>query len=272
MEFQGYTLISENTKESNDVREDQDDMEVTSPDGVAWQKGIQIGAGVIDNDFRGEVKILIFNMTYGNIVLNKREAITQLILEKIATPEVVQMVELPQIVRGAGDFGSTTEQDMNRRSRVTHPSDTLQVQIGTLEWENLMNKLVPLNSTPSTSQRQLHALTTEEPNKWINPFYTEGGGYDSSNSSFYSAESDDNAQMIAHIDLEEGLELAYPIQKQSEGIFASSYAISRYNPPEDTMMGPPQYAPATEQPSTQNPYQNPGFIGVKIGKIKREYS
>ncbi|KAG6478462.1 hypothetical protein ZIOFF_061905 [Zingiber officinale] len=76
--------------------------------GVAWQKGIQVGAGVIDNDFRGEVKILDFNMTYGNIVLNKGEAIAQLILEKIATPEVVLVVELPQTIRGDGCFGSTT--------------------------------------------------------------------------------------------------------------------------------------------------------------------
>ncbi|KAG6527053.1 hypothetical protein ZIOFF_009141 [Zingiber officinale] len=204
---------------------------ITPRSGVAWQKGIQIGAGVIDNDFRGGVKILVFNMTYGNIVLNKGEAIAQLILEKIATPEVIQMVELPQTVRGAGSFGSTTEQNMNQRTMVTNPIDASQVQIGTLEWENLMNKLVPLNSTPSTSQQQLHVLTTDEPDEWINPFYTEGGGYESSNSSFNSAESDDNAQMIAHIDLEEGLELDYPIQKQSEDYYWGIEVVIAPPPP-----------------------------------------
>ncbi|KAG6496956.1 hypothetical protein ZIOFF_044836 [Zingiber officinale] len=210
--------------------------------GVAWQKGIRIGARVIDNDFRGEVKILVFNMTYGNIVLNQGEAIAQVILEKIATPEVVQVVELPKTIRGTGGFGSTIEQHMNPKNTVVNPIDTSHVQIGTPEWENLMNKLVPLNSAPSTSQQQLHVLTTDEPAEWINSFYTEGDGYDSSNSSFYSTEFDtfNEQQMIAHMDLEEELELDYPIQKQSEGIFVSSSAISKYNPPEDTMMGPPQ--------------------------------
>ncbi|KAG6500876.1 hypothetical protein ZIOFF_040734 [Zingiber officinale] len=216
-----------------------------APDsGVAWQKGIQIGAGVIDNDFRGEVKILVFNMIYGNRVLNQGEAIAQVILEKIATPEVVQLVELPKTIRGTGGFGSTTEQHMNPKNTVANPIDTSHVQIGTPEWENLMNKLVSLNSAPSTSQQQLHVLTTNEPAEWINPFYAEGDGYDSSNSSFYSAKFDtfNEQQMIAHMDLEEELELDYPIQKQSEGIFASSSVISKYNPPEDTMMGPPHAA------------------------------
>ncbi|KAG6472271.1 hypothetical protein ZIOFF_069731 [Zingiber officinale] len=194
--------------------------------GVAWQKGIQIGAGVIDNDFRGE-------------------EIAQLILEKIATLEVIQVVELPPTVRGAGSFGSTSEQNMNltseqnmnltdQRRVAPNPVDTMQVQLGTLEWENLMNKLMPLQSTPSTpstSQQQLHILTTEEPEEWINPFYTEGGGYDSSNPSFYYAKSDDNAQMIAHIDLEEGLELDYPVQKQSEDYYWGIEAVIAPPPP-----------------------------------------
>ncbi|KAG6521835.1 hypothetical protein ZIOFF_018968 [Zingiber officinale] len=232
--------------------------------GVAWRTRIHIGAGVIDSDFRGEVKILMFNMTYGNIILNKGEAIAQLILEKIVTPEIVQVVELPHTVRGTRGFGSTDQQTV---VQTTTPA----VQLGTTAWTNLMDKLLPRKKVvdPSTSYQRLYALTEDMPNdEWINPFYTEGGGYDSS-TSFYSAEPDVfDEQMIAHLDLEEGLEMDYPIQKKDEGLFASSSAISKYNPPKDTMMGPP----AIERLEFPNSYQNSGFIGAKIRKIKREYS
>ncbi|KAG6536826.1 hypothetical protein ZIOFF_001895 [Zingiber officinale] len=197
--------------------------------------------GVIDSDFRGEVKILVFNMAYGNIILNKGEAIAQLILEKAATLESVQVVDLLHTVRGTGGFGSTNQ-------TVTIQTATSVVQLGTTVWTNLMDKLLPRKRMPiddtSTSNQctyqQLHVLTADVPNnEWINPFYMEDGGYDSS-TSFYSAEPNTfDEQIMAHMDLEEGLEMDYLIPRTNEGIYVSSSAISRYNPPEDTMMGAP---------------------------------
>ncbi|KAG6536929.1 hypothetical protein ZIOFF_002007 [Zingiber officinale] len=208
----------------------------------------------------------MFNMTYGNIILNKGEAIAQLILKKIATPKIVQVVELPHTVRGTRGFGSTNQ-------TVTVQTATPTVQLGTIAWTNLMNKLLPrkrepIDDTSTSSQctyQQLHVLTAELPNnEWINPFSIEDGGYDSS-TSFYSTELDTfDEQIMTYMDLDEGLEMDYPILRTNEGIYASSSAISRYSPPEDTMMGPPQYAPVTGQPVVQNLYQNLGLPDLEI--------
>ncbi|KAG6518480.1 hypothetical protein ZIOFF_021955 [Zingiber officinale] len=71
-------------------------------------KEILIG-GVIDSDYRGEVKILAFNTTNTDIYLQRHECIAQLILEHISTPEVVEVNKLDNTIRNHTGFGSTTE-------------------------------------------------------------------------------------------------------------------------------------------------------------------
>lgn len=75
--------------------------------GLAVKKGICVGAGVIDEDYRGVVKILLFNHGDEDYWVNTGDRIAQLILEKIETPEVVEIDELDESERGAGGFGST---------------------------------------------------------------------------------------------------------------------------------------------------------------------
>lgn len=70
-------------------------------------KGIHVGAGVIDEDYTGEVKVLLFNLSDKPIVLAKHERIAQLILKKIETPEVEEVQELGVTARGGNGFGST---------------------------------------------------------------------------------------------------------------------------------------------------------------------
>ena len=77
--------------------------------GIAVKHGILVGAGVVDSDYRGEVKVVLFNhdlhKTY-NIQPDFR--IAQLILETIQTPVVEEIVEeLLNTQRGDGGFGST---------------------------------------------------------------------------------------------------------------------------------------------------------------------
>ncbi|XP_056690527.1 uncharacterized protein [Spinacia oleracea] len=60
---------------------------------LAWNHSIDVGAGVIDADYRGPVKI--------------GDCIAQLIIEKIITPDVFEVEDLDSTVRGAGGFGST---------------------------------------------------------------------------------------------------------------------------------------------------------------------
>ncbi|KAI0512484.1 deoxyuridine 5'-triphosphate nucleotidohydrolase [Xylaria bambusicola] len=75
--------------------------------GLASKHSIQTGAGVIDADYRGQVKILLFNHSDVDYSIAEGDRIAQLVIERIYTPEVVEVAELEESVRGAGGFGST---------------------------------------------------------------------------------------------------------------------------------------------------------------------
>ena len=80
--------------------------------GLAVKKGLQVGAGVIDADYRGEVKVLLFNMGSDAVTVDEGERCAQLVLEKYVRSEVVDVDEagigqLVETERGAGGFGST---------------------------------------------------------------------------------------------------------------------------------------------------------------------
>ncbi|CEJ53982.1 Deoxyuridine 5'-triphosphate nucleotidohydrolase [Penicillium brasilianum] len=75
--------------------------------GLASKHFIDTGAGVIDADYRGEVKVLLFNHSDVDFPVKVGDRVAQLVLEKIYTPEVAVVEELEESVRGAGGFGST---------------------------------------------------------------------------------------------------------------------------------------------------------------------
>ena len=68
---------------------------------------VDTGAGVIDSDYRGEVKVLLFNHEDKEFAVKAGDRVAQLILERIATPEVVAVDDLDATDRQAGGFGST---------------------------------------------------------------------------------------------------------------------------------------------------------------------
>ncbi|KAI4730932.1 dUTP diphosphatase [Aureobasidium sp. EXF-10728] len=75
--------------------------------GLAAKHSIDVGAGVIDADYRGPLKVLLFNLGETDFAINEGDRIAQLIIERIYTPEVLVVEQLPESVRGAGGFGST---------------------------------------------------------------------------------------------------------------------------------------------------------------------
>lgn len=75
--------------------------------GLATQKGLDVLAGVIDSDYRGEVRCLLFNTGQEAIHLPAQSKICQLIIEKIITPSAVWSDEITDTDRGSGGFGST---------------------------------------------------------------------------------------------------------------------------------------------------------------------
>ena len=78
--------------------------------GLSVKKSITVGAGVVDRDYQGTLKVLLCNSSTSDFIFEKETAIAQLICEKILIPacqELPEETELPKTSRGIGGFGST---------------------------------------------------------------------------------------------------------------------------------------------------------------------
>jgi dUTP pyrophosphatase len=76
--------------------------------GLAVKHAIDVGAGVIDSDYRGNVCILLFNHSDEDFMVFGGDRVAQLILEKIQVPvEVAEVDALDETLRNSGGFGST---------------------------------------------------------------------------------------------------------------------------------------------------------------------
>ncbi|CAO3589662.1 unnamed protein product [Absidia cylindrospora] len=75
--------------------------------GLAAKHFIDTGAGVIDADYRGPVGVVLFNFSKVDYQVSEGDRIAQLILERIYTPEVVEVDDLDATDRGSGGYGST---------------------------------------------------------------------------------------------------------------------------------------------------------------------
>lgn len=83
---------------------------VKSRSGNAVKKWIEVGAGVIDADYRGEVKVLLHNDSDEDVVFNYGDRIAQLCIIKISEADVEPVMSLDELgdtQRGEGGFGST---------------------------------------------------------------------------------------------------------------------------------------------------------------------
>ncbi|XWS25747.1 hypothetical protein CRYUN_Cryun27aG0094300 [Craigia yunnanensis] len=74
--------------------------------GLAWKHIIDVGAGVIDADYRGPLVVILFNHSDVDFEVKVGDRIAQLIIEKIMTPDVLEVADLDSTTRGAGGFGS----------------------------------------------------------------------------------------------------------------------------------------------------------------------
>ena len=77
--------------------------------GLTFKYGINVGAGVIDCDYRSEIGVILFNHSKDDFVVKQGDRVAQLIFEKIYTcvPKEVYYCELSDTQRGVGGFGST---------------------------------------------------------------------------------------------------------------------------------------------------------------------
>jgi deoxyuridine 5'-triphosphate nucleotidohydrolase len=76
--------------------------------GLALNFGLRIGGGVVDRDYRGEVKLIIHNTTEERYTINKGDRVAQLIIEKIKDVRVKEVKTLSSSTeRGRQGFGSS---------------------------------------------------------------------------------------------------------------------------------------------------------------------
>ncbi|XP_014404291.1 PREDICTED: deoxyuridine 5'-triphosphate nucleotidohydrolase, mitochondrial isoform X2 [Myotis brandtii] len=75
--------------------------------GLAAKHFIDVGAGVIDEDYRGNLGVVLFNFGKEKFEVKKGDRIAQLICERIFYPEIEEVQALDDTERGSGGFGST---------------------------------------------------------------------------------------------------------------------------------------------------------------------
>lgn len=75
--------------------------------GLALKKGIHVGAGIIDEDYRGNVGVLLFNLNNEPFVFEAGERIAQMVVKSYEKVDVIEMDDIKPSTRGEGGFGST---------------------------------------------------------------------------------------------------------------------------------------------------------------------
>ncbi len=75
--------------------------------GIALNNGIKTMAGVIDSGYRGEVKVVLINLSQKEYRINKGDKIAQILIQKVEQPTIEEVKKLNNTSRGEGGFGST---------------------------------------------------------------------------------------------------------------------------------------------------------------------
>jgi dUTP pyrophosphatase len=75
---------------------------------LAVKHGIDLGAGVIDKDYRGEIKVVLINNSTISFQVRPGDRIAQLILEKILRAVSEEIKDLSDMIRRSQGFGSTS--------------------------------------------------------------------------------------------------------------------------------------------------------------------
>ena len=85
------------------------ECQVRPRSGLAYKNGVSVlnSPGTIDADYRGEVGVILINMSNENFVIENGERIAQLVFAKVEQAEWLEVIELSTTDRGAGGFGST---------------------------------------------------------------------------------------------------------------------------------------------------------------------
>ena len=85
------------------------EVQIRPRSGLAAKKGITVlnTPGTIDSDYRGEIKIILFNHGKEDFIINNKDRVAQMILTPVIKMELEETDNLPDTLRGEGGFGST---------------------------------------------------------------------------------------------------------------------------------------------------------------------
>ena len=85
------------------------EIQIRPRSGLAAKNNISVlnTPGTIDSDYRGEIKIILFNHGINNFTINNKDRIAQMILIPVHKMDLEEVESLPDTIRGKGGFGST---------------------------------------------------------------------------------------------------------------------------------------------------------------------
>ena len=83
------------------------DIQFVDKSGLALHHGITVLGGLIDESYRGELMVVLLNTGSEPYIVAPHSKLTQLVVRPVLYPEIVEVDELDETVRGEGGFGST---------------------------------------------------------------------------------------------------------------------------------------------------------------------
>ena len=85
------------------------EIQIRPRSGLAAKNSISVlnTPGTIDSDYRGEIKVVLFNHGKSDFLINNKDRIAQMILTPVIKMDLEETDDLPETIRGEGGFGST---------------------------------------------------------------------------------------------------------------------------------------------------------------------
>ena len=85
------------------------EMQIRPRSGLAAKNNISVlnTPGTIDSDYRGEIKIILYNHGNNDFIVNNGDRIAQMVLTPVVKMELEETNDLPETIRGESGFGST---------------------------------------------------------------------------------------------------------------------------------------------------------------------
>jgi dUTP pyrophosphatase len=85
------------------------EIQIRPRSGLAAKNNISVlnTPGTIDSDYRGEIKVIIYNHGNDDFIIKNGDRIAQMVLTPVVKMELEETLDLPETVRGTGGFGST---------------------------------------------------------------------------------------------------------------------------------------------------------------------